>query len=109
MTEEPLLSCLPQCPVLKFNVLPFVDYTFTYLKRQAPVMPTATGGRTGARCSNPPPSVSSDKDAGAAVAAVTALPPSQLDTVMEDHDPFDELSAAEGTIFADASVRRCYC
>ena len=26
---------------------------------------------------------------------------------MEDHDPFDDLSVAEGAIFADASVRGC--
>lgn len=72
-------------------------------------MPTATGGRTGAQCSTPPPSVSNIKDAGdagAAIAAAAASPPSQLDTVMEDHDPFDDLSAAEGAIFADASVRK---
>lgn len=71
-------------------------------------MPTATGGRTGARCSTPSPSVSNNKDAGTAVSAVAALPQSsQLDTVMEDHDPFEDLSAAEGAIFADASVRCC--
>ena len=52
-------------------------------------------------------SLSNDKDAGAAVPAVAALPPSQLDTVMEDHDPFDDLSMTEGAIFADASVRCC--
>lgn len=32
----------------------------------------------------------------------------QLDTIMEDHDPFDELWAAEDASFANASVRHFF-
>lgn len=46
----------------------------------------------------------SDNDSGSAPAA---LAPPQLDTIMEDHDPFDNLAVAEDASFARTAVRWC--